>query len=841
MNGFSAYSVDTLGLPDPNNVVPDPAAARARLVFLEMQRRNPPGQATQDRYAQAALGYKNHAYLAINTLLRWLRRAKLSIQTKQRATVMKSLGALSSDSSKWSPVDDEHPAHRLLMNPNPNQTFRDYITERSLCRCIFGLSLEWVVLDRTGAPRELHVLRPQYVTALPITTQYPYGAYRLSIPQPMYGFAGAGWVVIDGRNILKHTYPHPMYPWDGLSPNTAAAQMLDLLGATIGSMKNSMDNGFSPKAVITLGGVGEDEMLRMEAKIKDRFSGSDGAQYMITAGDEVKAVLLNTTPDKMGFGGVYTDSAAFSSALYGVPSELSGLGGEIGSFSKLYASVKMFQTGTLGDEAESTAEFWTERLIRPNWPGHKVCLDIPSIEDDTTRPQTLLAALTAGAVRVNEYRAALDMEPDPDGDVYLPQWNQQFAPPPGAGGIGNGMGEMASADGNDTLSAGGANGDQTAMALPAGDEGDDAYPQAIMNHVLQAFGIDPSAEQDEPADDGSEDDAGFVAKSWTRVSTKTGHTAATDGNRTIYGAEAEAALAAQNKQPGQAPPGETRHNPDLDDAFGQPAQKAAVAPPGDLRPNADLDAVFGGGDEKSAAAPNPSSNGKPQPSPQGQPKPNAPPANLKQILDDLDKPAPRQQPAPAPHEQAKSTADKAAQRLDPVTIPVAKEYVAKVKNTVGQLKPATPQQQQQLASPRDWMAKLLPAAIGAMVGTLAMNRGSVSKLLIFGVLAAIHMLTKQNGATPEEPIRPGDDQLKDRAGNKVVTDLVPTAMPKKAVVTATPKKAGTGAPKAQPFTQPKNAAGKGSLPGKIAKSLTAVSWDAYFAGIVEEELAGTAS
>jgi len=603
-----AYTVDSLGLPALTNVSHDPVAEKARLIFREVMSRNVPGQSTQDRYAQASLGYNNHAYLAINTLLRWLRRAEFSIQRKQPSKLGKSFAGASSNNSEWVPVEDNHPAAKLFESPNSQQTRKDYLTERALCRCIFGVSFEYVVKNGFGAPCELYVLRPQYVQAMPMSAEFPCGYYQVATPTPMYGWSVSSFRV-DSRDVIRHHYDHPMFPWDAYSPNTAGAQMLDLLNATITGMKNAMDNGLSMKALLKLQGAGDDEVARFTEGLKTKFTGASGSQFMVTNASEIDAEMLSTTPDKMAFGPLYADAAKFVSALYGVSERLSGLG-ESGSFSELFAAFKAFSVGTLGDELDSTAGCWTKNVIQETWPDCKAVFVVPTIEDDSQKLAQMqhLDGLQGVGMTLNEARAANNMKPIDGGDVTPLEYKAMVAarvaemyPPPAPamppGQDPNAMGgddqQQAPADPNDPAG-------QQAPADEQGqpvvsdpnteDAGDDEGNQhAMMQSVMKSFGVDAS--QGQPDANPQQTQAmtkGLVRwlKSFDESKVKR------DGGKFSHEKGADKK---------EKPEPDMRPNADLDEAFGK-APDAKPKPADDIRKNDLLDDAF---DPKPKPAPAP--------------------------------------------------------------------------------------------------------------------------------------------------------------------------------------------------------------------------------------------
>lgn len=889
-----AVTIDTLGLPSVDNRLDDPAAARARATTLEVMRRDPPGQQMQDRFGQARLGYQNHVYLAINTLMDWMGAATFTVQSKADKNIQKAMGSSSSVDSEWHPVPDEHPAAELFANPNENQTFGDYVAQRTMCRQLFGLSYEWIVKDRGGCPRETYVLLPQYVTALPISPQYPFGAIQLSVPQPMYGLNYAGYTRIDRRNVLIHRMPNPMFPWDGYSPLTAGGQMCDVLGSVIAARKKSNDTGLSLEALIKLQGAGDDEVKRVKAQIKDKYSGIDrGDKYMVTNADEIDVELLSTTPDKMAFAESYKDSINFVLALFGVPPALAGLT-EATSYAQLFAAIKQFCTGKLGAELRNTAQFWTQKLIRPAWPGCKGNYEPPSIQDEETALQRIaqLDGLQGVGITVNEARAANQMKPIDGGDVTPMEYKAMIAArvqdlyPPAAQPAMPGQPAQP-----------GVPQSQPAPEGDSGDEDESAYPNQLMSHVMSAFGVDaPDAQQ------ANGDDETVLENEPDPVMQK---------SLAVFYRKSKDASGHEHKGKGKGggqfgSGGGDRSNDLLDEAMSSKEDKSEPSKKGlrdndlldeafDPKPKEDSDerhpsrldgVTYGHADDRdaddkakqaaiveykegvkkigrikakiaslekkqgtkpdvaalkeklaaatekvarakaTAAGRKPLDRGTPieakpeHPAPTfgGKPVkiPSTPAMDASGEFDTPDPDATLPSGKPKPETQADAhpaaiLAKEAAKKIPAAQKPIARIAVAKLKQSPI---PATPLAHRQAANPEEWMPKVLAIAVPVLAKAMGLDRGAATALLTFGLAAALHQISMQNIPV----VRP----VKGKGGKPTAlkpkihgSTVIPTAKPiRQAVPIPVAKRVGTSGP-----PQPKNAAGKGSLPKRMGKSL----------------------
>lgn len=418
------------GLP-PRVADPGTDATRQQLVrWVELNRRDPPGQWTDDRWQQAR-SFTNAVYVAVRTLMTGLSGASAVVLERRPTPVRKSQAASAAGAgeSDWVPVGDGHEIARLFADPNDRDTFADFLAEYSLCRAVFGLGAVLWVPDRAGKPAELWNLRANYLTAAGgLTTEYPSGYWRYYMPQPMLWSTSAGSLTVPRERVVIHRHPHPLFPWDGYSPLTAGGKLVDFLNGVIDSRQMAMDRGLSLDAVIKVAGGSVDQIAQMKAQFESRFTGSNrGSRFAVVDGERVDIATLGNTPDKMSYKDSYDQGTSAVLALFGVPQSVAGLN-ESSSYSAFYAAARQFRETTLNAEAKAVGDVLTKHLIRPHWGDRfKVEIKLPPLLDPDLRERQNATLMQGNGITINELRASYDLPPMAGGDVTPKAFEAELA------------------------------------------------------------------------------------------------------------------------------------------------------------------------------------------------------------------------------------------------------------------------------------------------------------------------------------------------------------------------------------------------------------------------------
>jgi len=228
---------------------------------------------------------------------------------------------------------DRHPLLALLAQPNPRLRGADLM--EALCGHLLvagNAYLEQVSLE--GAPRELHVLRPDRVKVVPGADGWPEAfdytleGRTLRIAQePGAGEPGEGGV----PPILHLSFFNPLDDHYGFSPLEAAAQALDLHNAAGAWNKALLDNAARPSGALIYGGAGaltDEQFERLKGELEASFQGAvnAGRPLLLEGGLDWKPLAL--TPKDMDFEAARNGAAREIALALGVPPMLLGIPGD---------------------------------------------------------------------------------------------------------------------------------------------------------------------------------------------------------------------------------------------------------------------------------------------------------------------------------------------------------------------------------------------------------------------------------------------------------------------------------------------------------------------------------
>ena len=417
-----------LGLPPLTRDPGDPSTRQQLLRWVAIQDRDPPGQWTDDAWQQAN-SFNNAVYIAVNTIMVAMGGATVVVSRRARPALKKSTSASATGAgeSDWEPVEAEHEIARLFASPNAKDTTADFLSEYVLCRSLFGQATVMWNPGRDGKPADLWNLRKNYLTALPgLSGTYPSGAYRYTMPQPMLWTSTAGAITIPRERIVLHRRPHPRFPWDGYSPLTAGNKYVDHLNAVVDSRQMAMDRGLSLDAIVSMAGATADQLDQADARIRERYTGSNrGQRFMTIDGERVSVNMLGTTPDKMSYTEGYNQGTHAVLALFGVPAVCAFLADA--DYSGFFAAARAWREGGLNAEARSIGDRLTKDLIHPHWGDeYRVEIKLPPIMDPDQRERQASTMMSGNALTINELRAMYDMPPMEGGDVTPKQFEAEI-------------------------------------------------------------------------------------------------------------------------------------------------------------------------------------------------------------------------------------------------------------------------------------------------------------------------------------------------------------------------------------------------------------------------------
>lgn len=442
---------------------PSPANVQARTALLETFRRGVPGYPTDNRQLQSEK-FGGYVYLAIMPLMRSVRAADVRALVRKPnngrktfgpgSVVAKSTSASYGASARedFRPLDGDHPVCRIIDRPQGKdgpETIGDVLEYASLQGRLTGARILW------GPPSDQYLSRgdwrPVQVYALPTalcvpqtmggSAEYPNGMYRI-MPYYATPTGSAGWfpgrsggiagTTLDGREIYRSLYKHPLVRWDGWSPQTACRFALDVAEAVDESRWAAMQHGTTPDMIVLANGMEAPTITALEEQLRQRHGGSKNARkvmVMSTASPEGKIDVKTPfiSGRDMDYVGSWDQVVATVLAAFGTPKTVAMLG-ESEAYATWYAARRQFQDATVVPECRELSDLLTRTLGEP-WadePGQIRVEVIPQpVENEESERDTLGHELDAGVITVNEYRQKRNMKPVPGGDVPLSVWLKQ--------------------------------------------------------------------------------------------------------------------------------------------------------------------------------------------------------------------------------------------------------------------------------------------------------------------------------------------------------------------------------------------------------------------------------
>jgi len=307
---------------------------------------------------------------------------------------------------------ESHPILALLARPNACEDGVG-LFERwyAFLQTAGNAYLESVALD--GAPRELHVLRPDRMSVVagprgwPVAYDYRAGSRVTRLPR---------------EAVLHATLFHPLDDYYGLSPLEVAAAAIEVHNAGAQWTKALLDNAARPSgALIYKGpdgaGLSDEQFARLKRELEDAYQGAAnaGRPMVLEGGLDWKAMGYN--PADMDFAETRSVAAREIALAFGVPPMLLGIPGD----------------NTYANYAEANLNFWRQavlplvartagaltRWLAPRFGASlRIGFDADAVEALAETRQAMWAKLNeASFLTVNEKRAAAGYSPVEGGDA----------------------------------------------------------------------------------------------------------------------------------------------------------------------------------------------------------------------------------------------------------------------------------------------------------------------------------------------------------------------------------------------------------------------------------------
>ena len=327
-------------------------------------------------------------------------------------------------------VLDSHPIVTLLNRPNPLQSHSEFFNSTFGFLLLSGNAYILKVGSEVGAPKELHLLRPDRMVvkggANPIPERYDYvinGRVHASYPiDERSGFS-------DVKHIKLW---NPLDDYYGLSPMSAAALEVDQHNMAGKHNINLLSNGARPSGAVIFKpqddagisvNLSESQRQQLLTDLNNRFSGTANAGRPLLLEGDFDWKEMGLSPKDMDFLNLKHMSATDIAMCFGVPSQLVGVPDAQTYSNVAEARLALYEETIIPHlrKLESDLNEWLVPLYGENL---EFCFDIdkiPALAERTRRIyENVTIAVREGIMTRNEAREQLGLSPmDGADDLYI--------------------------------------------------------------------------------------------------------------------------------------------------------------------------------------------------------------------------------------------------------------------------------------------------------------------------------------------------------------------------------------------------------------------------------------
>ncbi len=327
-------------------------------------------------------------------------------------------------------VLDSHPIVTLLSRPNPLQSHSEFFNSIFGFLLLSGNAYILKVGSEVGAPKELHLLRPDRMVVKggsnPIPDRYEY---------VLNGRVQATYPVEErtGFSEVKHVKLwNPLDDFYGLSPMSAAAIEVDQHNMSGKHNINLLSNGARPSGAVVFkpqddGGfavnLSESQRQQLLTDLNNRFSGTANAGRPLLLEGDFDWKEMGLSPKDMDFLNLKQMAATDIAMCFGVPSQLVGV-----SDAQTYANVAEARLALYEEtiiphlrKLESDFNEWLVPMFGENLEFSFDIDKIPALAERTKRIyENVTSAVREGIMTRNEAREAIGLSPiNGADDLYI--------------------------------------------------------------------------------------------------------------------------------------------------------------------------------------------------------------------------------------------------------------------------------------------------------------------------------------------------------------------------------------------------------------------------------------
>jgi len=309
---------------------------------------------------------------------------------------------------------DRHPLLDLIARPNPRQDGAQFLEAIATHLLLAGNAyVEAVAVE--GAPRELHVLRPDRMKLVPGADGWP-EAYEYTVAGRTVRFEQAAPL----PPILHLSLLHPLDDHYGLAPLEAAAVAVDTHNAAAAWNKALLDNAARPSGALVFAAaegavLSDGQFERLKRELADEYQGARnaGRPLLLEGGLDWKPMSLS--PKDMDFMEAKHTAAREIALAFGVPPQLLGIPGD-NTYSNYQEANRVFFRACVLPFANRIAAALGSWLA-PAFGAVRVIADADQIDALASDRAALWSRITdAPFLTLNEKRAVVGYGPLEGGD-----------------------------------------------------------------------------------------------------------------------------------------------------------------------------------------------------------------------------------------------------------------------------------------------------------------------------------------------------------------------------------------------------------------------------------------
>jgi len=327
-------------------------------------------------------------------------------------------------------VLESHPLLSLLSRPNPLQSHSEFFNSIFGFLLLSGNAYILKVGSELGAPKELHLLRPDRMVikggSKPIPDRYEY---------VINGRIQATYEVDDssGYSEVKHIKLwNPLDDFYGLSPMSAAAIEVDQHNMAGKHNINLLSNGARPSGAVVFKpqddsgisvNLSESQRQQLLTDLNNRFSGTANAGRPMLLEGDFDWKEMGLSPKDMDFINLKHMAATDIAMCFGVPSQLVGVPDAQTYANVAEARLALYEETIIPHlrKIESDLNEW---LVPMFGESLEFCFDIdkiPALAERTKRTyENITSAVREGIMTRNEAREHIGLSPiDGADELYI--------------------------------------------------------------------------------------------------------------------------------------------------------------------------------------------------------------------------------------------------------------------------------------------------------------------------------------------------------------------------------------------------------------------------------------